>query len=105
MDVKKVDKPDKIEYFVDEKGNKLPIEDLANKARVKQERNKGDFTEYLLKLAMSRKKIILHTWLYRGMEGVILNVDLKSRTFIFYSAMSKTKNLYSINVVRGIEGI
>ena len=73
--------------------------------RTKQERNKGDFTQYLIEYSKSKKQVILHTWVYKGMKGVILKVDLKNRVFTFFNATNKKTAIYSINIVRGIEEV
>ena len=69
----------------------------------KQDMNKGDFTDILIEYAQSRKPVVLHTWVYKGMVGVVLKVDLKGRLFKFYNARHKTNSYYSINVVRGLD--
>ncbi len=85
-------------------GKEHNIKDV-NFERYKQERNKGDFTQYLLEFAKQKKLVILHTWVYKGMKGVILKVDLKNRVFTFFNATNKKTAIYSINIVRGIEEV
>lgn len=82
-------------------------EDITNLARrrQRQELNKGDFTQYLIEYAKSKKLILLHTWVYKGMVGIIEDVDLRNRVFTFYNYLRKSRARYSINIVRGIEEV
>ena len=100
--MEKNEKEDKIEY-IDDKGQSHDINEWDVINRVKTERNKGDFTSYLLFYAKNKKQVVLHTWVYKGMVGIILNVDLRNRVFTFYNASTKKKAMYSINIVRGVE--
>jgi hypothetical protein len=95
-------KPNEDEY-IDNQGNIHNIGELGIGERVKAERNKGDFTKYLLDYVKKNKLVVLHTWVYKGMEGKILDVDLTTRTFGFLNAKSGKKARYSLNIVRGIE--
>jgi hypothetical protein len=90
------------EKFFGRNGKQKDVNELqAN--YVKQDLNKGDFTRILLEYAASRKPVVLHTWVYKGMVGVVLRVDIQGRLFKFYNARHKTNSYYSINVVRGLD--
>ena len=93
---------DEIDY-IDNKGQKRRIDEYSPANNVKMERERGDYTEILLDYAKNKKIIKLHTWVYKGMIGRILEVDLKKRVFKFYNTTTKTIAYYSLNIVRGIE--
>ena len=99
-----MDKGDDVDY-IDEKGQKHSIKEFSFANRVKMERERGDYTEILLKYAKNKKLIKLHTWVYKGMVGRVLEVDLKTRIFQFYNFTTKTVAYYSLNIVRGVEEV
>ncbi len=90
--------------FVASDGTIHKLSELADD-RAKQERNKGDFTQYLVEYSKNKKQIVLHTWVYKGMKGVVLKVDLRNRVFMFFNATNRKTAIYSINIVRGIEEV
>ena len=99
-----MEKDEEIDY-IDDKGVKHTIKEYDMMGRVKAERDKGDYTEILLMYSRNKRIIKLHTWVYKGMLGRIMGVDLKKRIFKFYNLSSKTFAYYSLNIVRGIEEV
>ena len=99
-----MDKKNEIDY-IDDNGQKHNISEYSFANRVKMERERGDYTEILLKYAKNKKLIKLHTWVYKGMVGRVLEVDLKTRIFQFYNFTTKTVAYYCLNIVRGVEEV
>lgn len=99
-----MDKGSDINYL-DDKGQKHNIKEYDFANRVKMERDKGDYTEILIKYAKNKKLVKLHTWVYKGMVGRVLDVDLKTRIFQFYNLTTETIAYYSLNIVRGVEEV